>query len=493
MSGPEPCLYGSPFAGRRMERVLGVTLVVAVLGSFLPSKMSPLLPLLFVVWGGAWLWRVRQTGFDGPAVPLAMLLAISLLSFLLNEGTSVVNYLIFILFYFGPWSIVLVFGPGWNRAWRTRTVSLLVVVLVVQAAVGVFQYARSHRAPDLVRGTTFSAHNLCLIALTCFILFVRGRGLPWPRLLGAIACGFLVVVTSFGTLYLVASLAACITLVLLATARCLGRKVALAAWGPPLAVVCLTLSGGWLRDFGLRVRQMTEAPESPSPAGVVAPTGDGAGRPTELPMVRILGLSIVDTSALSQKELNAVRDKRPLVSANVKLACSFELLATIPHQEPHALALGLGPGNVNSRAANLRSRTTRGLDPIPFLGEHRNRYTEYYVHRWENQWTIQEWTRTRSSILEEPFGTWQTMFAELGLAGVVLFSASLVLGWRALRPPSFTAGGADCVLIFLIYAGLAFFWDIFAFPDLMMVFWIVVRCLDPSGLAPPAKLARPCS
>jgi hypothetical protein len=182
----------------------------------------------------------------------------------------------------------------------------------------------------------------------------------------------------------------------------------------------------------------------------------------------------------SLKQVYTTLRNKDIVQASRKMIYYRETLTELPVKYPRVLAVGVGPGNYSSRSAWLVSGDYLTEQP-PYIKVTPSDIAKRYTIKLWGRRLISDEFKGGGSITNQPFSTWLSVFAEMGLLGLI--ALILIFGsiYRALNKGETSAVSAfDRNLnyglrITVLYVVLLFFVDnIFEWPLVMAQFFVFV-------------------
>jgi hypothetical protein len=106
-----------------------------------------------------------------------------------------------------------------------------------------------------------------------------------------------------------------------------------------------------------------------------------------------------------------------------KLRVIYYTLVDVPKSVALQPLIGLGPGQYSSRAALMGTGEYLQRASIPFIEDHINPLTEFYIIP-----TLEFTRRTGGSSLDSPASSWIAVYAETGVFGVLAVAAIYFMG-----------------------------------------------------------------
>jgi hypothetical protein len=174
---------------------------------------------------------------------------------------------------------------------------------------------------------------------------------------------------------------------------------------------------------------------------------------------------------------------KEMTQAGRKVVYYDKTLTKLPEEYPSMLIWGVGPGNYSSRSAWIISGKYLLHQP-DFIPATPTPLAESYNFTIWTKDMISENFLGGGSITNQPFSTWLSVFAEMGLLGLLFFSLIFYLIQRAFNliirrhPNSFYANYAMGMKLSLTYILLLFFIDnLFEWPIVMGQFFVFAALL----------------
>lgn len=153
-------------------------------------------------------------------------------------------------------------------------------------------------------------------------------------------------------------------------------------------------------------------------------------------------------------------------------------LADLPIDHPSVLLIGIGPGNYSSRSAWLVSGEYLLHQPAYLHITPSDISKKYVLTIWSKK-MINEKFKGAGSIIHQPFSSWLSVFAEMGIVALLVFFFILNSFYRGFNFIQSTSGDSflsQCALglkICLVYIGFLFFIEnLFEYPIVMGQFFI---------------------
>lgn len=182
----------------------------------------------------------------------------------------------------------------------------------------------------------------------------------------------------------------------------------------------------------------------------------------------------------SLKQVYTTLRNKDIVQASRKMIYYRETLTDLPVRYPRVFTVGVGPGNYSSRSAWLVSGDYLTDQPDYIQVTPSDIAKRYTLALWGRRLISDEF-KGGGSITNQPFSTWLSVFAEMGLLGLIslilVFSVmyrALTKG-QALAPTAFDRNLNYGLRISVLYVVLLFFVDnIFEWPLVMTQLFVFV-------------------
>jgi hypothetical protein len=166
---------------------------------------------------------------------------------------------------------------------------------------------------------------------------------------------------------------------------------------------------------------------------------------------------------------------------NSRKLLGFEnTIVKLPTEKDYAPIIGVGFGSYSSRAALILSgeylRQHPSFIPISVSNE-----TEKFIVPLWNRELLKD--RTKGGVTNMPFFTWQSIYGELGLIGIVIFSLIFFQNLKVFFPLSksfnvYLKSVSYALLFFTIYLLFLFVFDNWVeYPTIMIPYWMITGLL----------------
>lgn len=503
----------------KLSHLLNLTMVLGVFACFSPNRQNFILVALLGFWSLLYIWSFLREEISFSDRVFLGLVVLSLVSIGVSRETSYLNFLLYVVLFLAPFTVPLLYKRYFDKKYLSSILLAFSLMFLVECVAFILQWSRFTGNPDIFRGTTFSVHHFPFLMFMMFLVgicYVELPGFSWGRLAGIVMTFPFIMLTvwpQFRTLNLVISIA-CLILVVGYVANLLIGLLGInpGAIGHPgillyLCLIFLVVGGNLYLNFGWEIRKYARYLGSFNPTFLVVGSGGQDSRDAgekalskkelgysqedverikdALDYRTVIGMEIPITESFSAFELNILRKEGELSGPLVKIAATYELLTTLHERAWWGPIIGLGPGNVNSRAATHRAKKYTGTGkPHPLLGTFKSPYTHFYHVRWANDEFKQKFMRNykyiRSGIAERPLGSWQMVFAELGVLGLILVMVFFlsILYEKGINPFHMSLVNANIYLLFLTLWGIAFFIRAYEYHDLIVMFWFTFFALN---------------
>ncbi|HQQ95911.1 MAG TPA: hypothetical protein PLX35_01550 [Cyclobacteriaceae bacterium] len=182
----------------------------------------------------------------------------------------------------------------------------------------------------------------------------------------------------------------------------------------------------------------------------------------------------------SLKQVYTTLRNKDIVQASRKMIYYRETLTELPAKFPRIFTVGIGPGNYSSRSAWLVSGDYLTVQPEYISVTPSDIAKRYTIKLWGRRLISDEF-KGGGSITNQPFSTWLSVFAEMGLFGLIALILIFSSIYRALSKGQVLAESEfDKNLnyglrIMVVYVVLLFFVDnIFEWPLVMAQLFVFV-------------------
>ena len=472
-----------------LNLLLGLTIIF----SFFPQRQNYPLVGLMLVFSVTYIFLLVKSGelnyLDYSFFGLCVL---SVLSFFLSSNTSLLNFMMFPLFFLFPFTIPLIYVRKFDKKLMESCMSIFGVIIVVQLLVFSYQLMNWGGNPDEFRGTYHNAH---FFALSLFMVFFpmlnqyKFFDNKIKKIIYFLSFSFLFIpieMAKFRAMNLVIVIASTIILVFIFfDCKNLMKKplqkisiiLFLLILGTGFGGQLITGSGWEIQRYLEFAHGIKHSQDFSSASSASSASNENSTYNRELPKMIFFDYELPVTKSLELSELNQHRLAGKLNGPMVKLAATYELITTMPDWNWWAPIIGLGPGNVNSRPATYRAKKFTGkYKPHPLIGVFKSPYTHFYHVRWTNhdlKQSLQDRPYMSSGTAETPLGSWQVIFSELGAIGILLvflfFGTLLWMTNIPIVPGKFIH--ASLYLLLLVFFGVGYFVRVFEFHNLISIFW----------------------
>jgi hypothetical protein len=166
-----------------------------------------------------------------------------------------------------------------------------------------------------------------------------------------------------------------------------------------------------------------------------------------------------------------------LQSTGRKVAFYRKTLIELPAEYPSTLLIGTGPGNYSSRSAWLVSGEYLAHQPWYIPVTPTPLAKEYTMSLWSNKLITEEYVDA-GSLANQPFSSWFSVFAEVGILGLIPFAAIFYYLHKSLKnslihPSSEVRLAATGIMMSLHFVLLLFLVDnLFEWPLVMGQFFL---------------------